>query len=353
MPSELRLTAVGDILISHKIIASTGISRTGQRDFAPLFRHAAPILRLADLTIGNLEIPLAGPEERYTRKSEATGFYTFNAPDELAPALKDAGFDVLVTANNHCLDRGLDGLRRTLDVLDSCGLSHTGTYRTAEEASVPLIREVNGIRVGMLAYSKSTNKIPIPPGYDWCVDLLDEDRMLREVRALRPLCDVLVVCPHWGREYTHRPVEVQRRLMRRLLSGGADVVLGSHPHVIQPALRTPKQAALYSLGNFISPTLMNNPATRSGLIFSALIVKEEDGTVWIRDTDYVPTWTRRLGKGPAMRYEVVPALPTWVSAGKRYGLSRREERELAGAARHTMKVLRTPVMPRRGRRDQV
>ncbi|AEI40041.1 CapA family protein [Paenibacillus mucilaginosus] len=343
MPAELTIAAVGDILISQRIIASASVPGRIRKNFAPLLRHVAPILRRADLTIGNLEIPLAGPEERYTRRSAATGFFTFNAPDELAADLKKAGFDLLVTANNHCLDRGLEGLQRTLDVLDEAGLSHTGTYRKPEEAERPWIGEIRGIRVGVLAYSKSTNKIPIPKGSEWCVSLLDESRMVQEIRALRPLTDVLVVCPHWGREYTHEPVSIQKRLMRRLLSAGADLVLGSHPHVIQPALRTPKQAALYSLGNFISPTLMKRPATRSGLIFVARIVKEDDGTVWIRSADYVPTWTRRIGRGAAMRYEVIPAAPVGLAAGRRFGLSRREEREFAGVVRHTMKVLRTPV----------
>ncbi|WP_426452208.1 CapA family protein [Paenibacillus sp. S-38] len=345
MPSELTIAAVGDILISQKIITTSAVPGRKRKDFAPLLRHVAPILRRADLTIGNLEIPLAGPEERYTRRSEETGFYTFNAPDELAADLKEAGFDLLVTANNHCLDRGLGGLQRTLDVLDAAGLSHTGTFRTEEEAAQPWISEINGIRVAILAYSKSTNKIPVPKGYEWCVSLLDEGRMIRDIRAVRPQTDLLVVCPHWGREYTHEPVTLQKRLMRRLLSGGADLVLGSHPHVIQPALRTPKQAAVYSLGNFISPTLMNRPATRSGLIFKARIIKEDDGTVWIRHTGYVPTWTRRRGRGGAMRYEVIPAVPVGLADGKQFGLSRREEKEFARVVRHTMKVLRTPVKP--------
>ncbi|SDC17608.1 poly-gamma-glutamate synthesis protein (capsule biosynthesis protein) [Paenibacillus sp. UNCCL117] len=345
MSAIVQIAAVGDILIPESIIRS---SRRGASEysFAPVFRYVAPLLRQADLTIGNLEVPLvdAGGHERFTYRHPKTGFYSFHAPGQLARDLQEAGFDVLVTGNNHCLDRGTEGLIQTLDTLDHAGIAHTGTFRTKAEAGKPLLMEVQGIRIAVLSYSKSTNKLPLPADRAWMVNLLDEEQMLRELAEARQQADYTIVCPHFGREYTHVPVAVQRRLVRKLLQGGADLVLGSHPHVVQPVVRTPGgQAAAYSLGNFVSTTLMGHAATRHGLMLLATIKKDDSG-VRLQRIDYVPTWVRRIRSAGRISYQVLPVpeiavsshlLPAKLKAGER--------RAMRLAAKRTLEIVRRPV----------
>lgn len=258
MSSVITLAAVGDILLPNSIIQACRNRKGDYYDFRSIFRHVAPYLQHADIAIGNLEIPLAGREPKYTHKNRSSGFFTFNGPDELAGALKQAGFDVLLTGNNHCMDRGIRGLKRTLDILDLHGLAHTGTYRTEEESKQFLIMNVHDIKIGILSYSKSTNKIPVPAGSEWCVNLLDERQMISDLKAIRKHVDITVVCPHFGQEYRHAPTLRQRRIVQQLAKHGANIILGAHPHVIQPARKLGKnQYAIYSLGNFLSTTLIS------------------------------------------------------------------------------------------------
>ncbi|WP_281885910.1 CapA family protein [Paenibacillus sp. YYML68] len=345
MSTVIRVAAVGDILISNSIIQSSRCEDIGGYDFRPVFRYVAPLLKRADLVIGNLEVPLAGATGgRFTYRHPKTGFFTFHAPDELAAALKDAGFHVLLTGNNHCLDRGIAGLVRTLEVLDGHQLAHTGTYRMPEEAHTPLVLNVHGVRVAVLSYSKSTNKLPLPGSRSWMVNLLDEDKMLADLAKARQLADAVIVCPHFGREYTHQPVAVQKRIVRKLLEGGADLVLGAHPHVVQPVVRpNERQAAVYSLGNFVSTTLMNHAATRRGLIVLAELHKDEHGAVKLQQLECVPTWVRRRRTAQGRKYEVIPVPNATIAADVPNDLTPAERRAMLKAAKHTMDIVKRKV----------
>ncbi|TVY07281.1 CapA family protein [Paenibacillus cremeus] len=338
MPQEITIAAVGDILMSTSLIESSKRD-SDMYDFSSIFRHVAPMLQQADLTIGNLEIPLAGREKRYTKKNHRTGFYMFNCPDELAQALKDTGFDVLTTANNHCMDRGIKGLNRTLVVLDQLGIAHTGTYRTKEDAQQFTIQEVEGIKVGILAYSKSTNKIPVPSHQTWCINLTDERKMLSDLKELKKHVDLAVVCVHFGVEYKHMPSLKQKRIVHSLLAAGADIILGSHPHVIQPAVYLEnKQFVVYSMGNFISTTLNNNPYTRNGVIVQLRVTKDEDGRITIAEPEFTPTRVCKQVVTKGRRYQVVPIPQVGIArqAGKK-------GEELRSAAKHTLRMLRSEV----------
>ncbi|MNI06604.1 Capsule biosynthesis protein CapA [compost metagenome] len=345
MPTEITIAAVGDILLPHSMIQGSRIHQKDLFEFSPIFEQVAPILKKADLTIGNLEVPLAGRESRYTTKNKKSGFYTFNCPDELAPCLKNAGFDVLLTGNNHCMDRGFQGLTRTLSILDRHDIAHTGTYSTREQSNEFLIIELQGIRIGILSYSKSTNKIPVPAHQAWCVKLTDEAKMIEDLKALRPLVDMTIVCPHFGQEYRHSPIRIQRRIVHNLLKHGANLILGAHPHVIQPAFQIGKnQAGIYSLGNFLSTTLRNNPFTRNGVILQIKVVKDDSGKIQLSTPHYIPTWIRRVKskQGQARSYEIIP-IQEQVKISQTLNLSFAERASMHRAAEHTRAILNTKV----------
>jgi len=289
MTQVITIAAVGDILMWERQIAAARVGRN-RYSFDAMFAHLTPYLHRADLTIGNLETPLAGRERRYQIGTARRGFPRFNCPDELAATLKRTGFNVLTTANNHCLDRGVKGLTRTLDVLDRHEIAHTGTFRTQEESKRHLILEKNGIKVGIVAYTYGTNKQSVPISLHWMVNMIDTNKMMQDIAALRPLVDLVVVCPHFGREFSHAVTPQQRTLVTHLFHAGADLILGAHPHVIQPVeiRKTPlpngtvkQQVVAYSLGNCISERITIFPHTECGAMLYLTVQKDEEGNTRI------------------------------------------------------------------------
>ncbi|RAP74715.1 CapA family protein [Paenibacillus montanisoli] len=308
MSIEFKLAAVGDILMIGPLLRSAK-QQEDRYAFEPLFRKVAPILKQADLVIGNLETPLAGRESIYSRANSRTGFTMFNCPDELAPALQSVGFDVLTTANNHCMDRGTKGLIRTLNVLDETGIAHTGTYRSDPDKANHIIVEVKGVKVGIASYSKGTNKLPLPEGEAWRVNTVTPatyGKAAAHIRRLASEVDVVIACLHIGKECRHVPLKQSRQLVDLLLASGAHIILGHHPHVLQPSFHTKDDRfAIYSLGNFISTLLYRNPATKCGVIAQLTVSKEDDGKVRVKDVSYVPTWATRLTTSSGIKYRIL------------------------------------------------
>jgi hypothetical protein len=313
MTTTIRITAVGDILMWRQQIASAKLVGKSGYSFHGMFQHVVPYLRNADLTIGNLETTLSGRETKYQKRNPRNGYPMFNCPDELAPALKRAGFHVLTTANNHCLDRGPSGLKRTLDVLDKYGLAHTGTFRTANEADTLLIMDVKGVKIGILAYTYGTNGIPAPSS--WMVNRIHEKKMLADLRAMRQKADLVMIALHFGSEFRRYPNDRQRKLVRFLMQNGADVILGCHPHVLQPmAIKrvtladgvTKNKFVIYSLGNFISERMLNSLHSQSGVILKLSVTKKENGHTSVTGVQYIPTYTYKgTSKGKTF-FRVLP-----------------------------------------------
>lgn len=212
--TSIRIAAVGDILMWKRQIASAKSAHSTGYSFDSMFRAVAPYLRSADLTIANLETTLSGREAVYQKRNPQTGWPMFNCPDELAGAIKRAGIDVVTTANNHCMDRGMNGLCRTLDVLDRYGLHHTGTYRSRAESKQFLIADVKGIRVGILSYTYGTNNIPVPRAKKWAVNPLLPPKMHADVRRVKQQADIVVVVLHFGKEFQRYPNEQQKTMVR-------------------------------------------------------------------------------------------------------------------------------------------
>jgi len=285
----LTMLFLGDIMCHDAQLAAAYDSINGSYDFSEVFQEVVPLFRTADVVVGNLETTLAGPPYR--------GYPRFSSPDELAGACRRSGITHLMTANNHCCDRGKEGIVRTLAVLDLLDLGHTGTFASpeAQEEKNLLILHDKGFRVGILNYTYGTNGLPVPPPAR--VNLIDTAQMVRDIReASRQHPDKLILFLHWGRQYQQHPDAGQERLARYLLDQGADIIIGSHPHVLQRMEYRPgedgkkEELVVYSLGNFIS-----NQRTRGrdgGAVVRIVLVKEAGGTHIVR-TGYHLTWVRK------------------------------------------------------------
>ncbi len=215
------------------------------------FYYIKKEIEAADYAVVNFEVPMGG--EPYT------GYPAFSSPDEFALALKDAGFDLFLLANNHTMDRGAKGFLRTLTRLDSMKILYAGAYRDKEEKErrYPRLVSVNGFRIAFLNYTYGTNGHAVPSPL--CMNMLDEEQMLADVKLARECrAEVIVACVHWGEEYVITANQKQKELADKLIEAGVDWVVGAHPHVVQPMevrydeAGRPKSLVAYSLGNFIS-----------------------------------------------------------------------------------------------------
>ncbi len=287
--TRLSLMFSGDIMQHDSQILSAFNVRTCSYAYDTCFYHIGRYIRMADLTIGNLELTLGGRPYR--------GYPQFSAPDELAVALKDAGFDVLVTANNHSLDRRRKGLERTIRVLDSLHILHTGTFRDTVERlnDYPLIIERNGITIALLNYTYGTNGIPVTrPNV---VNLIDTVAMEQDLKRARQLAaDFVIVFMHWGNEYQMQPTALQKRLASFCFIRGASLVVGAHPHVLQPMYwrREQNQVVAYSLGNFISGQRDHPRDGAASLWVDLMKVFTPDSTYTkITDARYLLHWVFR------------------------------------------------------------
>ncbi|MDD3926521.1 MAG: CapA family protein [bacterium] len=314
-PQVKRITvaAVGDLLM-HKPIVTSAFRGNGAYSFAPIFAPVAPYLKAADYTIANLETRLAGAERGYS------GYPRFNSPASLAVSLREAGIDLLATANNHSLDMGVKGITATLDSIDKAGLAHVGTARGAAEQAKPFIADVNGIKLGVLNYTAETNGIPLPGGSEFALNILRPDRVTAEAADLRARgADIVLAVLHFGREYQRVPDEVQRKLADDLCRNGVDVIIGSHPHVVQPVEKIEVERegrpytciVAYSLGNFISN--QRDRYRDSGIILYLEIDKDDAGTRVTR-AGYLPVWVQRSFASGSAGYRVLPAHPGSIPA---------------------------------------
>lgn len=280
-PSEATLLFAGDAMMHAKQI-EVAYRGNGIYDFSDYFTAVKPLISEADYAVVNLETPVA--------KNRYSGYPMFNAPDAYVDALMDAGFDMMLTANNHTLDRRDSGLRRTIHTLDSLGVHHLGTYanKSQRDKMLPMIKDINGFKVAFLNYTYGTNGISIQG--DVVVDYISREQMKSDISKARDKgAELVCVAVHWGEEYKMLPNASQRSLADFLLAQGVDLVIGGHPHVIQPMeLRANpeggRQLLVYSLGNFISN--MRTRDTRGGAIVRAHLRRDADGNAYVDRADY-------------------------------------------------------------------
>ncbi len=315
----LRLIFAGDIMGHEPQIKSAEIA-PGKYDYRPCFQYIKPVLERADLAIGNLELTLPG-------KGPYVGYPMFRSPDALADALKEAGFDILVTANNHSNDSRAPGLIHTIETLRDLGFQQTGTFKNQRDRDLfyPLMVYRNGFKLALLNYTYGTNGVPTQaPTIVNLIDTVQIARDLAEAQARKP--HFILVVMHWGLEYQTQENAEQRALARFLISHGADLVIGSHPHVVQPirmeTVTLPdgtKKSALvvYSLGNFISN--QQKPGTDGGILFQVeLLHRKGVPYAEMGDYGYAPVW--RYVEKPAGGKSTFYALPAGKISGGDIGL---------------------------------
>jgi poly-gamma-glutamate capsule biosynthesis protein CapA/YwtB (metallophosphatase superfamily) len=288
--TRLRMVFVGDLMQHESQMKAAFDPSLGAYDYSVTFRDVKHIITGADLAIGNLELTFGG--------KPYTGYPAFSAPDDLLPAIKDAGFDALVTANNHSMDRGRRGVERTIHYLDSLGIPHTGTFTDTLDYlnNYPLIIEQNGFRISLLNYTYGTNGIAVTPPV--MVNHIDTTRIKADLtKAKQQTPDVIIVFFHWGAEYNQSPSLEQLRVARLCLRNGARLVVGSHPHVLQPMEWdcNTDQLVAYSLGNFISGQRVRY---RNGGAFLHVTLEKQktvDGrdSVRLADVSYSLAWMHR------------------------------------------------------------
>ena len=286
------LTAIGDVMCHNTQFMDAYDSNTGTYDFSYVFDNISSYTKTADICIGNLETSFAGEDRGYSN------YPTFNSPDSLADSLKRIGVDVLSTAGNHALDMGFSGLSRTIDVLDKADISHLGTYKTQEDQDKVLIKYIKGVKIAFINYTYGTNGISVPSDKKFCINLIDKDLIKKHIEtAKNQNADIIVACMHWGTEYQTKQNSEQEELADFLFQNGVNVIIGNHPHVIQPMEKrtvtledgsTRDGFVAYALGNFICD--QNAVNTRDSIILNLKITKHTDGSITIDNYDYVPIY---------------------------------------------------------------
>ncbi|MBR3860115.1 MAG: CapA family protein [Bacteroidaceae bacterium] len=298
---QIRLMFVGD-LMQHQAQIDAAYCDDGSYDYTHCFSLVREHISNADFAIGNFETTLGGKTYR--------GYPQFSAPDEYLYAIKNAGFDILATANNHSLDRRRHGLERTLTLIDSIGLLSVGTYRDSNDRTnrYPLIIEKNGLRIALLCATYGTNGIaPIPPNI---VNNLNRKELAADIHTARTMnVDAIIAIVHWGDEYIQQPNDEQRALAHWLIDQGVDHIIGSHPHVVQPIELIPhtnyptQHAVVYSLGNYISN--MSIAHSTVGLAVE-LTIEKIGPTTRLRHLDYHLVWTERSALSRTANFRIIP-----------------------------------------------
>lgn len=300
---ELSLIFIGDIMGHGPQITSAYSTETKTYDYNSCFQYIKPVMEDADYTIANLEVTLAGEPFK--------GYPQFSSPDELAVACKNAGIDIMVTSNNHTCDRGGKGIVRTVEVLDSLGFMRTGSFKdsTDRKHHTPLIIEKNCFRIALLNYTYGTNGLDFPA--PTIVNLLDTTIIKADIaKAKEQHVDKIIVVTHWGLEYKPEPVTAQIKMGEFIFKQGADIVIGSHPHVLEKMVwmkqedkHGKEQLIVYSLGNYVSN--QRKPKTDGGALFKLTLAKEGNNC-YIKESGYVLSWVYTPIENGKKKYYVLP-----------------------------------------------
>ena len=327
--STATILSTGDLLM-HKKVINSGKQEDGSYDFESIFRYIAPYTGKADYAVANLETTLCGTDKGFAY----SGNPKFNCPDALVDSARDAGFDMLLTANNHSMDTTIVGYKRTLEVVREKGLATLGTYLTADEQKWTML-DINGIKIGVMCFCYSDgfapngnpvlnyNEVPEPGLLSYFTyDKLPEfyaqvQTYLDEMKAAG--VEATLVYMHWGEEYKLSANKDQQAMAQKLCDMGVDAIVGSHPHVLEPvdllqSTTDPNHATvvLYSLGNAVSNqrkeemTTLTTGETEDGALFSVTFAKYPDGTVCLDAVELIPTWVNMHANSGKTEYNIIP-----------------------------------------------
>ena len=300
--SRLNILFGGD-LMQHQSQIDAARCGNGRYSYSACLDYIRAEVSEADIAIANLETTIG--------RGNYSGYPAFCAPDSFLYAAKGAGFDVLLFANNHCLDRGRRGALHTLAMMDSLGIQHCGVYRDSvdRERRVPLMIEKKGIRLAILNYTYGTNGITVPPPL--IVNFIDKEVITADIKRAREIqADAIIACIHWGDEYVSLPPKRVQELTDWLLEQGVDHIIGGHPHVLQPmeirhdtvAMR--RNAVVYSLGNLISGMYARG---RDGGALAKITMYRFGELVYLGALEYALTWVARPGRDGVRNFTILPA----------------------------------------------
>lgn len=306
--TEFSLVMVGDVLL-HTSVSNSGLMEDGSYNYSHLFRNVRNDIEEADLALVNQEVILGGTE------LGLSGYPAFNGAYEVGDALVEAGFDVVLHATNHALDKGRRGI---LNCINYWRTSHPdmgviGINESQEEQNNVYVREVNGIKVAILNYTYGTNGISLPSDMPYCVNLLDGGKIAKDMEIAKQISDFIIVCPHWGTEYTHNETAEQEKWAEYFTELGANLIIGTHPHVIEPvkwveSSNGNRALVYYSIGNFINATsdYGRGVADRMiGAMANVIIARDADWNIYIKDYSVSPLVTQMLsGKGQITTYKL-------------------------------------------------
>ena len=299
------LIFAGDIM-QHSLQLEEAKRGDGTYSYSHWYRHVTKEIKSNDLAIANLETPIY--------KNGFSGYPSFCAPDSFLHAIQDAGFNVILFANNHCFDKGKKGAMHTLDVLDSLKIAHCGVYRSIEEREerYPLIMESNGIKIAILNYTYGTNGNNTPE--PMVVNLIDKPTIEDDIfKSKREGADVIIACMHWGDEYVRIPPARVQELSHWLIEQGVDHIIGNHPHIIQPIEirdnpETPdRHTVVYSTGNLVSN--MSLRGTDGGMMIKMELKKTMDYTR-VSSLEYLLTWIAPKKSNGERDFTIMPAATT-------------------------------------------
>jgi len=310
----IRISVVGD-LMCHSPQYNYARVNSDSFDFNPVYREVKKYLSKSDFVFGNLETVTAGKSKGYS------GYPFFNTPDEYITALYNAGFHLLTTSNNHSLDKGEAGVLRTIDHIKKYGLLYNGTFISQEDRDLIRVIDIKGIKVAFLAYTYGTNGIPVPKGKSYLINLIDFNLIKSDIEKARKLgADIVLAHYHYGDEYKREPNAYQKEVVQKTISFGADIIIGGHPHVLQPVqFYKTKEGGLdtgfvaYSLGNFFSN--QRDRYKDAGVILNIEITKNyKNAAIYISKVNYIPTWVYKGETDEGNEYLILPLLQDYKSS---------------------------------------
>lgn len=329
---HLLLGFVGDIHM-HRKVTRSAFRSSGAYDYAPMFEYVRPLLEPLDLAVCHLEQPFAPPGQPLLVEPPL-----LSSAGELAQGLASAGFDRCGTASNHAMDRGVEGVKVTLDAMDAAGLGHSGTARTPEEAT-PQVFEVKGVKIAQLAYTFGSN-LGTPPGQKWRLNISNPAGIVADARRARALgAQLVVVTIEWGDDQIVDPTPEQRRIAAAITaSHDIDLIVGYQAHVLQPISKVNGTWVVWGMGNFISdhPVSSNWPASsQDGAIFTVDVTVDDNGASSVGKPLVIPTWCDRTNR------HVI--LPTYLSRSDTLPAWKRQQLELS--AKRTARVVGDHIAP--------
>ena len=305
---QVDLLFAGDIM-QHETQLNMARLENGTYSFSYCFRHIKELVKSRDISIANLETTIG--------ESGYSGYPSFCAPDSFLYAVKDAGFNVLLFANNHCLDKGKRGALYTLDLLDSLKIAHCGVYRNEQERKerYPLIIEKKGVRVALLNYTYGTNGRAIPA--PMVVNLIDKEQIAIDIQTAKEYNpDAIIACMHWGDEYVSLPPQQIKELGDWLIEQGVSHIIGNHPHVVQPieirenSNSPDRNVIAYSIGNLVSNMSLRRT---DGGIMLAMTLRKILNYTRPRNVHYLFTWIAPKTSDGKRDFTIYPAATTKIT----------------------------------------